>query len=68
VTGTELIKDPLRGFSFDRYPYQKKEGEKSIDFSVKMFLYCVMFTVGVSLELPGIIVLFGLYFLSLVRK
>ena len=30
------IRDPLRGFSFDKYPYERVGNEKSIDFSVKM--------------------------------
>ena len=63
-----MIQDPLRGISFDEYPYQKKEGEKSIDFSVKMMLYCLVFSVGLAYELPGLLVVFGLYCLSLVRK
>ncbi len=64
----DLIKDPLRGFSFDRYPYHKGEGEKSIDFSVKMFLYCGLFFGAVVAELPGLLALAGLYSLSLIRK
>jgi hypothetical protein len=68
IVSSELMRDPLRGLSFDSYPYRKRENEKSIDFSVKMFLYCLLFTGAVALDLPGILGLFGLYCLSLVRR
>ena len=64
----EFIKDPLRGFSFDRYPFRKGEGEKSIDFTVKMSLYTGFWVACVICELPGMLVFFGIYCLSLVRK
>ena len=62
------IRDPLRGFSFDKYPYERVGNEKSIDFSVKMFLYCSLYLTAVIFELPGMIALGFLYFLSLKRK
>jgi len=64
----DLIRDPLRGFSFDRYPFRKGEGEKSIDFTVKMCFYTGFWLACVLCELPGMLVFFGIYGLSLVRK
>ena len=63
-----LIRDPLRGFSFDRWPFKKGEGEKSIDYSVKMSFYTAFWLSCVLFELPGMLIFFGVYALTLVRK
>ena len=34
-----LFRDPLRGFSFDKFPYERAEGELEVDFMYKSAIY-----------------------------
>ena len=41
-----LYRDPLRGFSFDKFPYERDEGELEVDFMYKSVIY--LFTLMMS--------------------
>lgn len=44
-----LFRDPLRGwFSFDKFPYERAEGELELDFMIKSVVY-LSFLLGGSL-------------------
>ena len=49
-----LFRDPLRGFSIDRWPYSRSEGEIKLDFMFKSCLYVPCVTVGL-VEFPFLV-------------
>ena len=58
-----LFRDPLRGFSVDRWPYARCEGELRLDFIFKAgAIYGPCLAITAILESPVFFVLVGLWF------
>ena len=65
-----LFRDPLRGFSVDRWPYSRCEGELRLDFIFKAgAIYGPCLALTAILESPVFFVLVGLWFtINFIRR
>ena len=47
-----LFRDPLRGLSIDKFPYQRADGELKLDFMFKAAMYGPMIGIAALMEAP----------------
>ena len=47
-----LFRDPLRGFSIDKFPYKRDDGELRLDFIFKAAMYGPMIGLAAIMEGP----------------
>ena len=47
-----LFRDPLRGFSIDKFPYKRDDGELRLDFIFKAAMYGPMIGIAAIMESP----------------
>ena len=47
-----LFRDPLRGFSIDKFPYKRDDGELRLDFIFKAAMYGPMIGIATIMESP----------------
>ena len=55
------MKDVLWFMNFDVWPFRRGEGEKRIDFTVKMMFYVMIWTGAVVFDWWAILIAYGSY-------
>ena len=56
-----LFRDPLRGLSIDKFPYQRADGELKLDFVFKGMMYGPMIGLAAIFESPFLFLFLGLW-------
>ena len=56
-----LFRDPLRGLSIDKFPYQRAEGELKLDFVFKAAMYGPMIGIAALMEAPWLFLWLALW-------
>ena len=56
-----LFRDPLRGLSIDKFPYQRADGELKLDFVFKGMMYGPMIGIAAIFESPFLFLFLGLW-------
>ena len=56
-----LYRDPLRGASIDKWPYEMSEGEQPLDFMFKSMVYSITYLMLLLFEPVGLVGLVGLW-------
>ena len=56
-----LFRDPLRGFSIDKFPYKRVDGELRLDFIFKAAMYGPMIGLAAIMESPFLFLFLALW-------
>ena len=56
-----LFRDPLRGFSIDKFPYKRVDGELRLDFIFKAAMYGPMIGIATLMESPFLFLFLALW-------
>ena len=56
-----LFRDPLRGFSIDKFPYKRDDGELRLDFIFKAAMYGPMIGIATLMESPFLFLFLALW-------